>query len=180
MFEAIAASSLTVYVLFSLMSVVLFFATYKDSLAVAFWATVIAVLGFQFFTAVDPYGYVTENPKDLLLFAAAYFPIGIAWSFFRWWRVLKNKAAQLVQDKPRFHPDNYIKTWAQYVRKHMPKAAENKSSITCWITYWPFSVASYLLVDILCDIGNWIYSLISGAYQRMADRITASIGGLED
>lgn len=174
MIEAIVASALTVYVLLAVVGLLLFIAAYNDSLAVTFWVTVAGLVAFQFLTSVDPWGYVRENPKDIAFWAAAYFPIGIAWSFFRWWRVLKDKASELMSYRHHYNDAN---RWEEHVKSHMPTASNNKSAITCWITYWPFSVTSYLLVDILCDIGNWIYSLISGLYQRLADHVTASILG---
>lgn len=174
MIEAIVASALTVYVLMAVAGVLLFIAAYNDSLAVTFWVTVAALLGFQFLTSVDPWGYVRDNPKDIAFWALAYLPIGVAWSFFRWWRVLKDAAANLLSYRHHYSDQH---RWEEHVRDHMPKAANNKSSIVCWITYWPFSVASYLLVDILCDIGNWIYNLFSGLYQRVADHVTASLLG---
>ncbi len=177
MIEAIAASALTVYVLLAIVAVVLFIAASNDSLMVAFWTTIIGFAAFQLLSNADPWGYVRENPKDIAFWAAAYFPIGVAWSFFRFWRVLKNKGASLLQLKPNFKPDWRDKTWAEYVNNEMPKARHNKSRIVCWITYWPFSASAYVLVDILCDLGNWLYSLFSGLYQRLADHVTASIIG---
>lgn len=174
MIEAIVASALTVYVLLAIVSVVLFLTAYNDSMGFAFVTTIVGLLAFQFLSNVDPWGYIKDNPKDLAFWAAAYFPIGIAWSFFRWWHVLKDKGAELLKYRSHYSDPN---RWTEYVKSHMPTASNNKSSITCWITYWPFSVASYLLVDILCDIGNWIYSLISGLYQRLADHVTATIVG---
>lgn len=177
MIEAIVASTLTIYVLFAILGVVLFLAAYNDSIGVAFLATVIGFLAFQFLSKADPWGYVQQHPKDLAFWALAYFPIGIAWSFFRWWRVLNTRAADLMRNKDTWTPAYGETSWADHVKKYMPKASNHKSSISCWITYWPFSVAAYLLVDILCDIGNWIYNLISGLYQRLADHVTNSLLG---
>lgn len=178
-FSEFLASGLFVWALATLVVIMLFIATSNDSLSFAFWVTVAGLAGFQILTEVDPWGFVKENPKALGLAAFLYLPAGVLWSFYRWWRLLKNTAADLVAEKKEGHWGGRSPSdWTRHKNAMMPSAAKNKGRISCWIGYWPFSIASYLLVDLLGEIGNWIYVQISGAYQRMADSIKASIGDL--
>lgn len=177
MVETIVASAATFWVLGAVAAVLLCIAANSDSFFWGVAVTVAGLLGFQLLTTTDPLGYIENHPKDIALWAAAYLPIGIAWSFFRWWRVLKNKGAEILADKADFKPGYGGKTWKEFVDNRMPKAGDNKQRIVCWIMYWPFSAASYVLFDILCDIGNWLYAQLSGLYTRMADHVKASIYG---
>ena len=89
--------------------------------------------------------------------------------------MLQNAASEIRREKDRFKPSSYWDSWDKYVQGNLPSASANKERITCWIVYWPFSVAAYLLLDLLQDIGEWIYAKLSGFYQSMVDRVAATL-----
>jgi hypothetical protein len=170
--SAFLGSVAFVWIAVAVLFVVLFFAAANDSLSVAFWATVIGLGILQLLSSLDPFTYVKENPKDVLFVALGYFPAGIAWSFYRWWRVLKKAGSDLASMKSHF---SNADEWKRHVDRMWPTASQNKSRISVWITYWPFSLASYILCDFLYEIADWIYTKISGLYQRVSDHVKASL-----
>jgi hypothetical protein len=180
MFEAITTSITTVWLLTAALLLLLFIAAANDSFAAAFWFTVIGLALLQFITIADPWSWVTEHRYLLTIGAAAYIPIGVGWSLFRWWKLLKKEAAELRKEKATWDAGRHNSTtWPEYVKRHLPRPSSHKSEIICWITYWPFSAAAYLLLDLLYDIGDWIYTKLSGFYQTMVDRVAASLSGDE-
>jgi hypothetical protein len=179
MIEAITTSVTTVWLLTAAMVLLLFIAAAKDSFAAAFWFTVIGLALLQFVTIADPLSWVKAHPYAIGIGAAAYLPIGVGWSLFRWWKILQKAAVEIRKEKGNWSPSNYWSSWDSYVKYHLPSASANKERIVCWITYWPFSAAAYLLIDLLYDIGDWIYTKLSGFYQSMVDRVAASLSGDE-
>lgn len=175
MIEAITTSMTTVWILSAAMLLFLFIAAANDSFAVALWFTVIGLALLQFASIADPWAWATCHPKTLVAVAAAYFPIGVGWSLFRWWKMLQKAAAEIKSDRGRFNQSTIYPTWEEWVKGHLPKASLNKDRIICWITYWPFSAAAYLLLDLLREIGEWVYAKISRLYQSLADRVAASL-----
>ena len=176
MFEAITTSVTTVWILSAALMLLLFIAAANDSFAAAFWFTVIGLAVLQFFTIADPWDWIKDHRFALAIGAVAYFPVGVGWSLFRWWKLLQKTAADIRRDRKNFDAHKGAwSSWEAYVKSHLPSASSHKEEIICWITYWPFSVAAYLLLDLLQDIGNWIYRKLSGFYQAMVDKVAASL-----
>lgn len=179
MIEAITTSATTVWLLTAAMFMLLFIAAANDSFTAAFWLSVIGLALLQFVTIADPWAWASSHPYTLGIAAAAYLPIGVGWSLFRWWKTLQKTAADIRKEKGSFESGRSWSSWEAYVKAHLPSASANKERIVCWITYWPFSAAAYLLLDLLYDIGDWIYTKLSGFYQSMVDRVAASLSSDE-
>ncbi|MEY4722528.1 MAG: hypothetical protein RLZZ324_41 [Candidatus Parcubacteria bacterium] len=43
--------------------------------------------------------------------------------------------------------------------------------IASWIAYWWLFIIGYVVADLLTDAAHWVYTQVSGAYQRMADKL---------
>lgn len=78
----------------------------------------------------------------------------------------------------KFHdPDGYGGTVSFYessledmVKKIAPLASKKKSVITAWISYWPVSIAATLLNNPFRQFFEWIYSNLSGYYDKITNR----------
>ena len=44
----------------------------------------------------------------------------------------------------------------------VPKAKREKSRITLWLAFWPFSVLCYMMEDLLRDFYRWLVRVVSG------------------
>lgn len=108
-----------------------------------------------------------------LVVAACYLPIGVGWSFFKFYVSFKARMKRL---KDQFTPDSRYPTWNAYLESssYLPSASDMKEEIVSWIACWPVSVLSYILADLLTDLLNKIYDWFSGVYDRMATRIRDS------
>jgi hypothetical protein len=74
-------------------------------------------------------------------------------------------------------PDGYGGTVSFYessleemVKKIAPLASKKKSVITAWISYWPVSIAATLLNNPFRQFFEWIYSNLSGYYDKITNR----------
>jgi len=56
------------------------------------------------------------------------------------------------------------------VKKIAPLASKKKTVITAWISYWPVSIAATLLNNPFRQFFEWIYSNLSGYYDKITNR----------
>lgn len=59
---------------------------------------------------------------------------------------------------------------AETVKRIAPLASKKKSVITAWISYWPVSIAATLLNNPFRQFFEWIYSNLSGYYDKITNR----------
>jgi len=56
-----------------------------------------------------------------------------------------------------------------------PKAGDYKSRIVHWICYWPTSVIWFLISDMIKKIGNFLFQMFSGWYQKLSNKIFSDL-----
>ena len=93
----------------------------------------------------------------ILIYAAA----GVAWSIYRWFRFVKFKA-----DECRKTYGTSLTESQRSSLKRDISVSENKSRITGWIAYWPWS----LVWNITGDFFKTIYENLQGIYQKITDK----------
>ena len=57
----------------------------------------------------------------------------------------------------------------------VPQVRREKSRITLWLSFWPFSVLSYFLNDILTDFYRWLVRLVSGIMRGINNLVFAGM-----
>lgn len=90
-----------------------------------------------------------------------YAVSGIVWSMFRWFRYVKSTA-----DTYREEHGGKLTEQNRSTLVYKLKASNNKSRITAWIAYWPWS----LVWNITGDFFKMAYESLQGVYQSIADR----------
>ena len=142
--------------------------------------------------------FVKDHGLWTLAYAGAYVVVGIVWSFVKWFSYLMSFRDAFRKVKEGFLtsknldpkvsvPDNMrdeFQKWSQsnarrgqhrdelwYMER--PRAAKNKSRITAWAAFWPFSFIGTLLNDPVRRIVNFLFEQFKGLYQKMSDRIFA-------
>lgn len=123
---------------------------------------------------------------------AAYLPIGIVYSIWRWYAYVGKHNDRVVElflrQRKETHKDvlNDPEKTAKlvgYLETERPRASEAKQKISTWIVYWPISLLWYLLSDVILDVldwtarqlkalGEWIYSKLFGIYRAVFKRRT--------
>lgn len=99
----------------------------------------------------------------LLVGGTIYLVVGLIWSFYKWFRLYKTKMNQYnhqksLQNNPTL--DRYI-----------PKLEENKSSITTWVLFWPFSVMRYVLSDVIFKFTTFITECFESVYNKIGNYV---------
>lgn len=64
------------------------------------------------------------------------------------------------------------------VKAIAPIASKKKSVITSWISYWPVSVAATILNNPFRQFFEWVYSNLSGFYDKITNRYQKDALGL--
>lgn len=148
--------------------------------------------------------FISTSPMTTVYFCLSYIAAGLVWSLFKWKYYVGNKLSDYNTFK-----DTFIKTygstkgnWKEWINKlnsqfrdsnfHstnapediadkiIPKANSKKSLIVSWISYWPMSLGATLLNNPFRKFFEWIYSLVSGIYDKIGSNASASItSGIE-
>lgn len=115
------------------------------------------------------------------VWAAAYVPIGILWSFFKWYLLLRK-----YRDDYLVLKEEYKKESADYRERNtfeyyanlkltLPVANKNKATICRWICYWPLSFINLLLTDLVKECVLIIYDKIGWIYDRISKSVLTGL-----
>lgn len=162
------------------------------------WATTLFSLGIAlglWAYKSEIWNFISSKPLSTLFFSLAYIATGIVWSLIKWKTYINHKTLTFNLLKAKFNSevgeikDNW-KGWIkhlnsklgsyfhddhtpeQIIAKIMPIAIDKKALIVSWISYWPMSLAATLLNNPFKRFFEWIYSLISGLYDKMTKSAT--------
>lgn len=180
--EWIVAGTITYWVILLLVFGVCFFTIEEHASIVTF--TVIGTIVFMtLFGDWRPLRIFAE-PDVLLFEVVVYFILGTAWSFGKWWFYVNRIARTVEQLKANWYEqhsytrDNVLNTneYSDLMRtityktgELPPKVSKNKTRITTWITWWPFSLTWTLLNDPVVHLVDWIYRNVGSVMQSMSD-----------
>jgi hypothetical protein len=164
----------------------------------AFLSTVAYGVLLQFVFHVDVVHIVLHNPMWIIAGMAVYFPIGAAWSFFRWYMFVHAELSKYVDFKTKWLiskgqtsfediPDNLKEEWIKYLegqegssysgyidRKDLvkpPLVREHKDKILRWIGYWPISAIAWAFNDMIRGFCKMIYGRIANWLQSISNKV---------
>lgn len=124
-------------------------------------------------TLSDLFHWLDVNWLRVMVYACVYVGIGIGWGIVKWLFYLHNVADDIKDYAHRYgttlSPTESKRKWD--VRTD-PK--DNKSRITMWMLYWPWSALWTLTNDPIRRFFNMVYRLLTNTYQKMADWVYRS------
>lgn len=143
---------------------ILFIATVENE---KYWFP--SLLGMSFIALYwKPLFNLVPNWHAIGIGALVYVLVGTVWSIFRWFRFVKG-----VADTYR---ENYADTVDGTINHLSPgkladlkreiDVANNKSRITAWISFWPWS----LVWNITGDFFKMVYEALSGVYENITKK----------
>lgn len=168
-------------------------------------ASVVAGRWFHVYSIVD---FVRDNGVFTLVYVGAYVGVGIVWSFIKWFSYLMSFRDAFRTQKEAFFKskglDGLLATapvpaehqaafkefiqnnvrWtgehrAQLYEMERPRASKNKSRITAWASFWPFSLVGTLLNDPVRRLFNLLFNWFKALYQQMSDWVFRNDGELK-
>lgn len=120
--------------------------------------------------------FITDDWHRVLLFMAAYLPVGMLWAVFKWWLYVNDKA----DEAESYLESQYGKQWPtnnkRYSEVSIPKVGSHKSHIMRWISWWPFSAFLFIFDRPLRMIITGIYNYMGETLQRIANNAYYSRG----
>jgi hypothetical protein len=148
----------------------------------------------QFVFHVNISGWMLANPWNLMLFLGSYFVAGSLWSFWRWFLFVRDKLEPYNKLKSDWFvdkgltpvetiPEELKEEWVKFIEKdysrknlvRTPLVRENKSKIMRWIGYWPLSVVTWALNDMVRRFVRMIYDSIHDWLQSIANRVFSKV-----
>ncbi len=106
--------------------------------------------------------------SELLIWAAVYTGIGVAWSFWRYRRYVEERA-QYIRE---------LKSVSQDTKASMAVAlapGKNLDSITAWIIIWPFSLVENVLGDVINSIQRLVTGVFKGVYHKIYNSLVGDL-----
>ena len=172
------------YILFALGLAWLMWATERESVGGAFFATIFAgtlgVLQYGSFSGLLL--AVKANPLIVGVAALAFFIIGTFWARFKWGMLVSDMAKEINDFITQFGIDAAVRHYSN--RTHTeeeirqtsfaclaPTVGSYKGRIVTWIILWIPSLTWFILNDPIRRIGNWIFENIKGYFQNVANTI---------
>lgn len=125
--------------------------------------------------------WIGQHPLQALAVPAAYLAIGSVWMVFRWWRFVKRRCRQYAELKASSAKINasdeaFAVRWrsiAGYGDQATvpPQVSANKGMLLGMLSFWPFSMLSYIFADLLRDVFATIFRRLSCTMQRISDSV---------
>lgn len=112
------------------------------------------------------------------IWVAAYVPLGICWSFFKWYLLLRKYRDDYLKLKAEYTTEPFQRNeWENYVARKLtlPVSTRNKANICRWICYWPLSFINLLLTDLVKECVLIIYDKIGWVYDRIAKKVLSGL-----
>jgi hypothetical protein len=81
-------------------------------------------------------------------YLAAYFPIGFAWVFFKWTRLVEASVRSRSKEPPE-----WSRHWEDFIAHFF---------------YWPVSMLAYLLSDVLREAWRLVSRMVAQSFDRYA------------
>lgn len=138
----------------AILSVFLIFFSYKDYKNWSLFS--ISLLG----AAV--YGIFNLEPMFALQCLAAYIPVGVLWSFWRWKRhgddTMKGVIVGTLNDRQK----------SVLIEQLTPRY--NIDRISTWVVAWPFSLISHVFSDIIALVSKVIREYLIEIYSKISGK----------
>lgn len=141
------------WLLTAIASIIFIVGCEKDTIGLSIFATLVLVVLYH-----APIITIFSNPVLLTVVIVGWLILGVANSCWR----LHNMAQEVVK---RFNETGYGNPKSEL------KLSDNKSRITNWIIYWPWS----LFWNFTRDFFNSLYRAMSGVYQNIIDKALAGV-----
>lgn len=126
-------------------------------------------------TGVNPFEWTADHWPTLVAGFALYAVTGALWAIFLWYRRShSNKGRELIRKANREWKDAGSKP-TESIKKYLPsRFYMTKAEVVWTMILWPFSVASYFLLDVVKDLFSWIYDRLQSVFTGITDHAIRS------
>lgn len=153
------------------------------------------LLALTIFTPINVYDVVTTNPIQVLQFVVGYLLIGALYTVVKYRSYVVNIVNEVQTLKKRFIDENKLlikvtdelpnkDSWNNFIRdynynlyytlKHGITPGSQKTLITNWIVFWPFSAVGLFVAHPLEHVVTLIYNSLQSVYHKMYYKLITS------
>lgn len=133
----------------------------------AFWPILASILIF-----VGVYLLGGIEWSEIKWYLAAYIPLGLVWSGFKYRKFCTKQARKIIGSDFK----NTLEfTFTPSQKSHFDRYTSLKTltgRISYWIIFWPLSVVSWAIRDLVVDVCNW---LVNSVFQKLYETIRNSV-----
>ena len=158
MFALFALGGIAFWILVSILSIAIIISLERESGFAATCSLIVALLIFYFCGGrndlFDFSIWLKNHPVDIIIYVLAYFFIGTAWSFVKWYLFLVKLKESGIKQKD-----------------YRCEVSYNKDKVISWMTYWPFSVIWTFFDHPVKKAWNFIYIKTAKVYDNIAKQV---------
>ena len=145
------------------------FISYEKGFA-AFYSTLILGVAL-WISGINVVMWSWSNPKLLAQYSLCYIGVGLGWAIFKFVVMLNAAKNTYIEDKKEYlsGDERTEEMWIHKVKhsydgvqSYAPTVTENKEEIMFWLIWWPFSIFSFFLQDVMTGICRQLWKLVSG------------------
>jgi len=163
----LVVGSLGFWLLLAIASIGILVSLEYDHEGEAFMSLLVMLAALQLFSGVDIIGFFRSDLRVLALLAMLYFVVGTLWSFFKWFLFVKDQRKAYDEDLAEWDKTGDKRSKP---KPNVPQAKENKSRITAWMSFWPWSCFWFLINDPIRRAFRAIFDYLQTRYQMIADK----------
>jgi hypothetical protein len=193
-----ALGTIGFWILIPLVVLFLFFMVEYEKLGFSTLSLIATFLALAFLGDFNLWFAMRSNPIGSIVLVVGYFVVGALWSVGKWWFFVRERRSSYQEFRDAFTdrnklpkdaeiPNELKKTFKERLDEHndrrrysgsedwkplgKPLISENKSRLTMWMTYWPWSMTWTMINDPVKKAFRWVLDQLHGVYQHMADVI---------
>ena len=146
----------------------------------AFWATVVAC-GVLWLTGINVAMLAWANPLLVAQGLVAYMIVGFCWATFKFVVKLRKARNKYIVAKANYLGYDETRTeqgWIENVKntyggkeQYAPTVSRNKGTIMFWAWWWPFSVISFFIEDLIRELWNMSWKVIRSFFEKIRSKI---------
>jgi hypothetical protein len=150
--------------------IILLIATYQESREHHTWAAFLMIVSLTIIYFIFEIKLI-----HALIVAAAYIPIGMIWSVFRWKIHCKRSTEKAKNDLLNRHEDvtsNRFKGNDSFISIHLKDSIDvrrNTDKLVLWVVCWPISIIERSIGDAIHAVRFMVTDWFGSVFQRISD-----------
>jgi len=140
------------------------------------------ILGIQWFTGIDVFGYIQHNKLMSVVWGAGYFVVGGMWGLLKWQRHVSRQFDRYTEFRTNWLQENNLQNdlgleekqrWTDYFNRYggsiefRPQFRRHKNELLAWFAVWPVSILETFLFDFIIEVWEWIYHRLGRAFEAI-------------
>jgi len=162
----------------------------EELVAASVISLILFVVGIWWLADIPVWTWIRDNPLTLMKYFIAYIVLGVGWSFWKYFFMLKESRRIIKEHLKKYEniPPEERAPWKEYLSRVTSYNSgisgtfeDSTKSLTFWAVFWVPSMVWTILNDPIRKLFNFIiHDLFIGVYQKMYNKMVGELLKDED